>query len=60
METKPLLYGLIGFFIGGLLVSIAATTLDKPEPSRTSDELSHSKMLDCKDVDKEKEHLPTF
>lgn len=24
MQTKPLLYGLIGFFIGGLLVSLAA------------------------------------
>lgn len=31
METKPLLYGLIGFFIGGFLVSVAATTFDKPE-----------------------------
>ncbi len=30
METKPLLYGLIGFFAGGLLVSVAATTFDKP------------------------------
>lgn len=30
METKPLLYGLIGFFIGGLLVSIAATTFNTP------------------------------
>lgn len=30
METKPLLYGLIGFFLGGLLVSVAATTFDKP------------------------------
>ena len=25
MQTKPLLYGLIGFFIGGLLVAVAAT-----------------------------------
>jgi len=25
METKPLLYGLIGFFIGGFIVSVAAT-----------------------------------
>lgn len=25
METKPLLYGLIGFFIGGLLVAFAAS-----------------------------------
>ena len=30
METKPLLYGLIGFFMGGLLVSVAATTFEKP------------------------------
>lgn len=36
MQTKPLLYGLIGFFIGGLLVSIAATTFNKPEPQPTS------------------------
>lgn len=33
METKPLLYGLIGFFMGGLLVSVAATTFDKPSDS---------------------------
>lgn len=33
MQTKPLLYGLIGFFIGGLLVSVAATTFDKPKPA---------------------------
>lgn len=31
MDTKSLLAGLIGFFIGGLLVSVAATTFDKPE-----------------------------
>lgn len=31
METKPLLYGLIGFFLGGLLVSIAATTFNNDE-----------------------------
>lgn len=28
METKSLLYGLIGFFMGGLLVSTAATSFD--------------------------------
>lgn len=33
MDTKPLLFGLIGFFIGGLLVSVAATTFDKPAAS---------------------------
>ena len=26
METKPLLFGLIGFFIGGLLVALAANS----------------------------------
>ena len=31
METKSLLYGLIGFFIGGLVVAIAATTLTTPQ-----------------------------
>ena len=31
MQTKPLLYGLIGFFLGGLLVAIAATTFNKPD-----------------------------
>lgn len=33
MDTKPLLYGLIGFIAGGLLVSVAATTFDKPQPA---------------------------
>lgn len=35
MQTKPLLYGLIGFFLGGLLVAIAATTFNKPSPEST-------------------------
>lgn len=43
METKPLLYGLIGFFIGGLIVSIAATTLDKSATMPASD-MSMSQM----------------
>ena len=30
MQTNPLLYGLIGFFLGGLLVSMAVT-FDKPK-----------------------------
>jgi uncharacterized protein (DUF305 family) len=33
METKPLIYGIIGFLVGGLLVSIAATTFNKPSSS---------------------------
>lgn len=33
MDSKPLLYGIIGFLLGGLLVSVAATTFDKPASS---------------------------
>ncbi len=38
METKSLLYGLIGFFIGGLLVS-AAATFEKPTMDQMTTEL---------------------
>lgn len=31
MQTRSLLYGLVGFFLGGLIVSIAAVYLDKPK-----------------------------
>jgi uncharacterized protein (DUF305 family) len=37
METKPLLYGLIGFFIGGLIVALAATTLNTPTENTMND-----------------------
>jgi hypothetical protein len=40
MQTKPLLYGIIGFLMGGLIVSIAATTFEKPK-----DEVSMSSMV---------------
>lgn len=36
MQYKPLLYGLIGFFIGGLLVAIAVTTFNKPDQETSS------------------------
>ncbi len=36
MDTKALLYGLIGFFIGGLLVSIAANTFEKDVLNETN------------------------
>ena len=39
METKALLYGLIGFFAGGLLVSLVVT-LQKPEPSKDTTSMS--------------------
>jgi uncharacterized protein (DUF305 family) len=44
MQTKPLLYGLIGFFIGGFLVSVAATTFDKPEDKEVSTNTSMTSM----------------
>lgn len=44
METKPLLYGLIGFFIGGLLVSIAANTFEKDNITSRSADNSHMRM----------------
>ena len=31
METKSLIYGVIGFLMGGLLVSTVAVTFNKPE-----------------------------
>lgn len=40
METKSLLYGITGFILGGLLVSIAATTFDKPTPKTESNTMS--------------------
>lgn len=42
METKALLYGLIGFFLGGLLVSVAATTFEAPKAG----EMSMSQMTE--------------
>lgn len=39
METKPLLFGIIGFLLGGLLVSVAATTFDKPADDMSMDQM---------------------
>lgn len=46
MDTRTLLSGLIGFFIGGLLVAVAATTFDKPaeEKSSKGSEVTMSEM----------------
>ena len=44
MQTKPLLYGLVGFFIGGFIVSVAATTFDKPESKEPGNHSSMSNM----------------
>jgi len=49
MQTKPLLYGLIGFFLGGLLDAIAATTFNKPEQetrANTNSSMSSMSMDD--------------
>jgi uncharacterized protein (DUF305 family) len=39
MDTKPLLYGLIGFFLGGLLVSFAATYIETPQMHQSAEQL---------------------
>ena len=44
MQTKALLYGLTGFFIGGFIVAVAATTFDKPSKQKTIDS-SNSSMI---------------
>lgn len=44
METKPLLYGLVGFFIGGLLVATAASTINKPEQKETDSSMNSMSM----------------
>lgn len=44
METKSLLYGLIGFFAGGLLVAIAATTFNKPSQEDTNTSMGNMSM----------------
>lgn len=36
MQTKSLVYGIIGFMLGGLIVSIAATTFEKPKEGNGS------------------------
>lgn len=40
MDTKSLLIGLSSFISGALLVSIAATTFDKPQAENNSDSMS--------------------
>lgn len=50
MQTKPLLYGLIGFFLGGLLVAIAATTFNKPEQETTANKNSSMSSMSMDDM----------
>ena len=44
METKPLLYGLIGFMLGGLLVSVVATTNQNNTTMGTGNSMSMDGM----------------
>lgn len=44
METKSLLYGIGGFLLGGLLVSVAATTFEKDRLTNEYDKTSMSQM----------------
>jgi len=46
METRSLLFGITGFILGGLLVSIAATTFDKP----TDKNSNHSSSMTMQDM----------
>jgi uncharacterized protein (DUF305 family) len=46
MINKPLIAGVIGFLAGGLLVSIAATTFDKPQANNSAKEMSMTQMTD--------------
>lgn len=50
MQTKPLLYGLIGFFIGGFIVSVAATTFDKPQVRETNTNSSAVSSMSMDDM----------
>lgn len=50
MQTKPLLYGLIGFFLGGLLVAIAATTFNKPNQEATNNTNSSMSNMSMDDM----------
>lgn len=45
MDTKPLLYGLVGFILGGLLVSTAAVSFDRNDPALnpTQNQVTQSK-----------------
>ncbi len=46
METKPLLYGIIGFLLGGLVVSIAASQTDTKAPHTAGSDMTMTQMVD--------------
>ena len=44
MDSKALLYGIIGFLLGGFVVSLAATTIE--EPASSSEQMSMAHMTE--------------
>jgi uncharacterized protein (DUF305 family) len=50
MVNKPLISGVIGFLLGGLLVSIAATTFDKPKNTTTTSRSSSTGSMSMEDM----------
>lgn len=46
MESKSLLFGIVGFIAGGFIVSIAATTSQSTEHSHSHDDMSMSSMTE--------------
>lgn len=46
METKPLLYGIIGFLLGGLVVSIAASQTDMEAPHAAGSDMTMTQMVE--------------
>ncbi len=48
METKPLIYGIIGFLLGGFIVSTVAVTIEKP---RNNGMMSMASTLEGKSGD---------
>lgn len=50
MQTKSLLYGLIGFFIGGFIVAVAATTFNKSESKEANSSNSSMSSMSMDDM----------
>lgn len=51
MQTRSLIFGLIGFFLGGLIVAVAATSMGKPGGNETPMSEMTSSLRDKKGDD---------
>ncbi|MDQ5932276.1 MAG: DUF305 domain-containing protein [Candidatus Saccharimonadales bacterium] len=49
METKSLLFGLVGFFLGGLIVSVAATSMTPAQEDLASSDITMNHMTEMLD-----------